>query len=48
VNVACGVRRLDAPDARAIEVVRYAHDFHLAAELVTAVADQVEMDSIPF
>ena len=46
--LACGVRRLDAPDARAIEVIRHAHDFRLAAELVTAVVDQVEMDSIPF
>ena len=44
----CGVQRQDAPDARAIEVVQHAHSFHLSSTLVEVVAEQVEMDRIPF
>ena len=47
---ACGVRQEDAPDARLLEVIRYAHEFDLDRQLVEAAAEQAENDLalIPF
>lgn len=47
---ACGIRREDAPDARLLEVLRYANEFNLDLSLVRVAAEQAENDieAIPF
>ncbi len=47
---ACGFRREDSPDARLLEVIRYAAEFNLDQHLVVAAAEQAELDVelIPF
>ena len=47
---ACSVQRDDAPDARLIEVIRYATEFDLDQRLVRVAAEQAENDVelIPF
>ncbi len=47
---ACGIRREDSPDARLLEVIRYAHEFDLDRQMVEVAAEQAENDVelIPF